>query len=385
MARTDTVAGPLAAYEALLAQGELATDAKQKAAAEALQRLADRLASYRPPALGDFVSFFSRRRSMAPKGLYLHGAVGRGKTLLMDLFFASVAFEPKRRVHFHAFMSEVHDLIARFRKLHPGDPIPLVAEAIASEAKLLCFDELHVTDIADAMILGRLFAALFEQGVVVVATSNDAPEELYRDGLNRALFEPFIHLVAAQMEIVHLDAAKDYRLDKLKGREVYFTPANGKAAAQLDALWRRLTGTERGRPAILSVKGRKFVVPQAAKGVARFAFDDLCARPLGASDYLALASAYHTILIDGIPVLGPRQRNEARRFINLIDTLYDKGVRLIASADAEPDALYPAGDGAQMFARTASRLMEMRSQVYLDAAGGGRPRPSDEGAREGSA
>ncbi len=365
MSATDGHVGILKAYRAMVERGDLAPDPMQREVAVKLQRLAERLGRYKPSARSDFVSFFARGRAAPPRGLYIHGAVGRGKTLLMDLFFATVPFAAKRRVHFHEFMSEAHDLIARFRQLQKGDPIPLVAESIASEARLLCFDELHVTDIADAMILGRLFAALFEEGVVVVATSNVAPRDLYKDGLNRALFEPFLHLLAAHMDVAHLDASKDYRLEKLQGSELYFTPANVAAARAMDALWQRLTGTERGEPDELHIKGRKVEVPQAAMGVARFTFADLCARPLGATDYLRVARAYHTVLIDGIPVLSPRQRNEARRFINLIDTFYDSGVRLIASADAEPHALYEQGDGVDLFARTASRLIEMRSEAYL--------------------
>ncbi len=357
--------GPLQRYREMVEAGELTPDRAQLAAAEKLQLLANRLARYAPPERTDFFSFFTRTGGVVPKGLYIFGAVGRGKTMLMDIFFDTVPFEAKRRVHFHEFMSEVHDLIAHSRLRGQGDPIPPVAQAIADEARLLCFDELHVTDIADAMILGRLFTRLFEHDVVVVATSNTPPHHLYRDGINRPLFESFIALVEEKMEVLQLEAATDFRLEKLQGRELYFTPADGRAETAMGAAFQRLTGHARGTPAALRVKGRAVPVPEAAMGVARFAFADLCEQPLGAIDYLAIAHAYHTLLIDGIPVMGPANRNEARRLINLIDTLYDNGVRLIASADAQPDDLYRKGDGAELFARTASRLIEMRSEAYL--------------------
>jgi cell division protein ZapE len=350
--------------------GELKADPAQALAAEKLQLLANRLAQYEPPARTDFFSFFTRRGGAVPEGLYMFGGVGRGKTMLMDLFFETVPFEARRRVHFHEFMSEVHDLIARVRKVQEDDPISTIAELIASDARLLCFDELHVTDIADAMILGRLFSGLFEAHTVVVATSNTAPGELYKDGLNRPLFEPFIELVEAKMEVLQLEAATDYRLEKLQGAELYFAPADKKAARAMRETFRRLTGHESGSPAMLDVKSRKIKVPEAAMGVARFDFADLCRKPLGAVDYLAIAHAYHTLLIENIPVLAKGERDAARRFINLIDTLYDNGVRLIASAEAEPERLYPAGDGADLFERTASRLIEMRSEAYLAGGGG---------------
>lgn len=366
--------GPLRRYRVMVEGGEIAADSAQALAAEKLQLLANRLAQYEPPAKTDFFSFFTRRRGEVPEGLYIFGSVGRGKTMLMDIFFETVPFEPKRRVHFHEFMADVHERIARAREGHKGDPIPTVAREIAEESRLLCFDELHVTDIADAMILGRLFAGLFDHHVVVVATSNAAPQDLYRDGLNRPLFEPFIELVEEKMEVLQLEAATDYRLEKLQGRELYFTPADTRAQKAIRAAFERLTGQERGKPATLLVKGRKLEVPEAAMGVARFDFADLCRKPLGAGDYLAIAHAYHTLLIENVPVMGRANRNEARRFINLIDTLYDEGVRLVASAEAEPDMLYREGDGAELFERTASRLIEMRSQAYLagTAANGSR-------------
>lgn len=360
--------GPLRHYRDMVEAGDIAPDPAQSLAAEKLQLLANRLAQYEPPAKTDLFSFFTRRSGAVPEGLYIFGSVGRGKTMLMDLFYETVPFNPKRRVHFHEFMADVHDRIARARNSHKGDPIPEVAKEIAGEAKLLCFDELHVTDIADAMILGRLFAGLFEHHVVVVATSNSAPDELYRNGLNRPLFEPFIALVEEKMEVLQLEAATDYRLEKLQGTELYFTPAGGKAEKAMRAAFERLTGQKQGKPATLTVKGRAVNVPEAAMGVARFDFGDLCRKPLGSGDYLAIAHAFHTLLIENIPVMGRANRNEARRFINLIDTLYDEGVRLVASAEAEPDALYREGDGAELFERTASRLIEMRSQAYLAGA-----------------
>ena len=286
--------------------------------------------------------------------------------MLMDLFFAGVTMRDKRRVHFQEFMSEAHELIDRARQSNAADPVKQVAAGIAAEASLLCLDELEVTDIADAMIVGRLFRHLFAQGVVLVATSNAAPADLYRNGLNRHLFLPFIHLIEAHMDVHELEAHHDYRLEKLEGSELYVTPLDARARTRLDASFRRLTGHDRGEPATLTVKGRSLAVPEATFGVARFSFADLCEAPLGSLDYQRIAHTYHTLMIDEIPLLGPEQRNAARRFVTLIDVLYDNGVGLIASAAAEPHALYPAGDGAEAFARTASGLMEMRSHDYLE-------------------
>ena len=357
--------GPLQRYRTMREAGDLAPDTAQLLAAEKLQLLANRLAQYEPPARTDFFSFFTRKRGEVPEGLYMFGGVGRGKTMLMDLFFETVPFEPKRRVHFHEFMADVHELIAKARKDREGDPIPHVARDIASDARLLCFDELHVTDIADAMILGRLFQGLFDAHCVMVATSNVAPQGLYKDGLNRPLFEPFVELVEQRMEVLQLEAAKDYRLEKLQGTELYFTPDDDTSRTALAGAWMRLTGHEHGEPARIVAKGRTLEVPEACLGVARFRFEDLCEQPLGAADYLRIAHAYHTVLLEGIPVMGPEKRNAARRFINLIDAFYDNGVSLVASAEAEPRDLYPAGDGVDLFERTASRLIEMRSQSYL--------------------
>jgi cell division protein ZapE len=340
-------------------------DPAQDAVAARLDALASALASWSPPRAGFLAGLFARRRPAAPRGLYVHGKVGRGKSMLMDAFFERARMEPRRRLHFHEFMAEVHDLIAEARKTVDGDPIPHVAKRIAASARLLCFDELHVTDIADAMILGRLFEGLWSDGVVVVATSNAQPRELYRNGLNRQLFLPFIDLLEAHMEVVDLASETDYRMLKLAGQPLYFTPLGAAADRAMREMFTRLTGLERGEPRALSVKGRSVPVPEAAQGVARFTFADLCAKPLGALDYLHIAHAFHTVLIEDIPCLTPARRNEARRFVNLIDTLYDNRVGLVASAEAEPAELYPEGDGAYLFERTVSRLVEMRSRDYL--------------------
>jgi cell division protein ZapE len=324
------------------------------------------------------------------KGLYIYGDVGRGKTMLMDLFFEASPVVRKRRAHFHEFMADVHDRVRVIRqKLKDGevegdDAIRLAAAEIAEESWLLCFDEFHVTDIADAMILGRLFAKLFEVGVVVVATSNVAPSDLYKDGLNRALFLPFIAMIEKHMEVIRLKARTDFRLEKLAGQKVWFVPADDAATAALDQAWRNLVGSGSGRPQELSVKGRTLRVPRAAMGVARFFFHDLCEQPLAAADYLRVAHEFHTIIIDRIPMMGFEERNAAKRFIILIDTLYDHSVKLIASAAAEPDALYRADDGfeAAEFRRTTSRLIEMRSQSYL-ALPHGRSDSSATGSSEG--
>jgi len=356
-------------YLDLVARGEIEADEVQAAAVARFEVLGEQLARWHKASKRGWLDWFRSTRTPPPKGIYLHGAVGRGKTMLMDLFFEVVAVAPKRRLHFHAFMSEIHERIGQARREVDGDPIPHVAAAIAEEARLLCFDELHVTDIADAMILGRLFKGLFERDIVVVATSNAHPSELYKNGLNRQLFVPFIELLTDRMDQVELDADKDFRLDKLAGQQLYFSPANDAARQAMDALWEDLTGRQGGAPAVLEVKGRKVHIPQAVRRTARFSFADLCAKPLGAADYLAIAQAYQTIFIDDVPVLTRAQRNEARRFINLIDTLYDERIGLVVSAAAEPDAIYSEGDGSDLFQRTASRLIEMRSQSYLDSIG----------------
>jgi cell division protein ZapE len=361
-------------YSALVAAGEIESDAAQAALVHRLIALERELEQHRLARKSSSLGWLFGRRKITPslQGLYIHGDVGRGKTMLMDLFFASSAVQRKRRVHFHEFMADVHERVHAFRQeIKNGasefDPIQRAAADIADESGLLCFDEFHVTDIADAMILGRLFTRLFELGVVMVATSNVAPNDLYKDGLNRSLFLPFTALLEKHCEVARLDARTDFRLEKLTGLPNWYVPADADAKAALDAAWRRLDGSDFGKPSELVVKGHTVRVPQAAMGVARFSFDDLCAQPLAAPDYLKIAHEFHTIIIDHIPVMDYARRNEAKRFIILIDTLYDHAVKLLASAEAEPDGLYIATEGyeANEFKRTASRLIEMRSQAYL--------------------
>jgi cell division protein ZapE len=362
-------------YGADVAAGRIERDDAQLVIVERMTELEARMAEYRltrkSSALGWL--FASRERALPPiKGMYIYGEVGRGKTMLMDLFFESSPVAQKRRAHFHEFMLDVHERIYAIRqKVKFGepdeDPIRRVAEDLAAETWLLCFDEFHVTDIADAMILGRLFAQLFERGIIVVATANVPPDELYKDGLNRALFLPFIDMLNARMDIVQLGARTDFRLEKLAGQPVWYVPDDAAADASLDQAWRRLGGGERGGALELAVKGRSVQVPRAFRGVARFSFHDLCEEPLAAAEYLRIAREFHTVILDHVPVMAYDDRNAAKRFIILIDTFYDMNVKLIASAAAAPDALYHADEGfeAREFKRTASRLIEMRSQAYL--------------------
>jgi cell division protein ZapE len=363
-------------YAAEVAAGKIESDPGQRQAIAQFSRLERELAEYRPAHKSGALGWLMARRSgPVPRGLYLWGDVGRGKTMLMDLFFAGAPVHRKRRVHFHEFMVEVHVRIQEFRhrqkygEIEDGDPLAMTAAAIAQETTLLCFDEFIVTDIADAMILGRLFEKLFASGLVMVATSNVPPSDLYKDGLNRTLFVPFIHLLEQKLVTAELHSRTDFRQ----------VPADEKAKQAIDLAWKNIAGPEGGAPMEIFLLGRSIDVPLAGGGAARFSFDDLCKKPLGATDFVKIARTFHTLVVENIPVMSPEQKNEAKRFILLIDTLYDNAVKLIASAAAEPDALYRGTEGFEVFEfhRTASRLMEMRSESYLalphgrrDARGG---------------
>jgi cell division protein ZapE len=362
-------------YAGMVDTGALEQDAAQARAVRRLQSLQNELANYRRASKASSLGWLMARgpKAAPPRGLYIWGDVGRGKTMLMDLFFETASVEKKRRAHFHEFMADVQDRLVLARqaikegRAKDGDPIAPVAAELADEALLLCFDEFHVNDIADAMILSRLFERLFERGVVMVATSNVPPGDLYKEGLNRPLFLPFVKLLQERSETLNLDARTDYRLEKLSGTLMWHVPADREAQQQIDEIWRKLAGRERGAPVDLSYRGRSIHVPFAGNGAARFDFTDLCHQPLGAADFVQIAHNFHTIVLEDIPVMSPDQRNEAKRFILLIDALYDNAVKLIASAASERDEIY-RGTGtveATEFKRTISRLIEMGSNEYL--------------------
>ena len=343
-------------YTRMIRDGSLHEDAAQAAVLPEFERI--RAALQEPVRKG-----FFRKPPEPPKGLYLWGGVGRGKSMLMDLFVEHLDGIPSRRVHFHAFMQEIHASMHEVRKTGVEDAIAPVAADVAASVRLLAFDEMQISDITDAMIVGRLFQALFSAGVVVVTTSNRAPDDLYKNGLNRDLFLPFIALIKERMVVHELVSPTDYRQDRLGGEEVYFTPVNAAAREAMDAIWCDLAAG-RGTPLVLKVKGREVVIPDFRNGVARSGFHDLCGKPLGPGDYLALAEAVKVLMIDEIPTLSRSNFNEAKRFVTLIDALYEAKVRLICSAAAKPEMLYLEGEGTFEFERTASRLREMQSEGW---------------------
>ena len=373
-----TAPGPWSAYQARLASGELAPDPAQAAAMERLQALWQALRGYDPAPLdaapkpaGLLGRLFGRNaappRREPPQGLYLVGEVGRGKSMLMDLFFETAEVPRKQRLHFHAFMQQAHRRIHGWKQVHgdSADPIPPLADSVAADAALLCFDEFQVHDIADAMILGRLFEALFARGTVIVATSNTAPDDLFKGQPGRDAFLPFIALINRHVQVWPLVAARDYRRERIRSLPTWHVPADGRSESALDAAFAELTGQAQGAPMELPLLGRVIEVPEAARGVARFDFNQLCGKPLGPADYLAIAQAFHSLVVDDIPRLGPENFDKARRFITCIDTLYEHRCKLVASAASTPDQLYERGTNAAMFERTASRLTEMQSQEYL--------------------
>lgn len=363
--------------KALTAAGKLQADPAQMAVAGAFDRVLGSLREKAPATKSSALGwlFGSKRKTSDAdlRGLYVYGSVGRGKTMLMDMFFTKAPVAAKRRCHFHEFMADVHARIHAHRQklkageTKEGDPVPPVAASLFAEAKLLCFDEFSVTDIADAMILGRLFTELFRLGCVLIATSNVAPDDLYREGLNRSLFLPFVDLLKRYVDVVTLDSPTDYRMEKLASLPVYLSPLNERSKAAMDAAWQQVTDGLAAAPTEIPRKGRVVSVPLAAGRAARFSFADLCAQPLGASDYLAIAERFDVVFVDDVPVMGPNKRNETKRFINLIDAFYDRTIRVFVSAEAEAENLLSERKGTEGFEfdRTVSRLFEMRSADYL--------------------
>lgn len=356
-------------YRHLVGDGELRPDPAQESAAALLDKLAGELEAV--PKRGSILWRLASRPEPSPRGVYMWGGVGRGKSMLMDLFFSEVRIQRKRRVHFHEFMLEVHDRLRVERAKEVGDPIPAVAEALKGEARLIAFDEMVVNNSPDAMILSRLFTALINAGTTVVATSNRPPRDLYKDGLNREHFLPFIDLIEERLDVIALNGPTDYRMQRMSGLKTWHVPNGPEATKALsDAFFRLTDYPPEDRAHVPSEDipvpgGRTMHVPKSLKGVAVFSFKRLCAEARGAADYLAIAHRYHTLIIVGIPKLGPENRNEAARFVTLIDALYEQKVKLLAAADAEPADLYEKGDGRFEFDRTVSRLMEMRSDDYL--------------------
>jgi cell division protein ZapE len=363
---TNMKHSPLTYYQARLAAGELQPDPAQEAVIAALQGLAERLQNYQPKQQGLLARVLGRV-VQPPRGLYLYGSVGRGKSMLMDLFFDAAPVARKRRVHFHQFMLEVHDQLHQWRNdgKETDNLLPRLAENIVAKNLLLCFDEFHVADIADAMILSRLFSALFEAGLVLVATSNWPPQDLYKNGLQRERFLPFIDVMRAHMDVLQIAGSQDHRLARLRARPTYFTPLDDAASAFIEHAFADLTDDSTPQPDELMVQGRHIIVPRAAKGVAWFTFAELCGQPLGAADYLAIAQCYHTVILDGVPRFTSEQRNETMRFVTLIDALYENRTKLVVAAAAVPDELCAEGQHAFTFQRTASRLTEMQAADYI--------------------
>lgn len=350
-------------YRESLRDGSLKPDAAQARVIEALSQLADYLNRH-PPGKPGIISRLLRKAPDIPKGIYLFGSVGCGKTLLMDMFFDAVKTWPKRRVHFHAFMQDVH---AARTRLGGDNVIAAIAREIAATARLLCLDEMQIVDIADAMIIGRLYEALLEQGVVLVTTANPSPAELYRDGLNRQLFLPFITRLTATMDVIALEGPRDYRLGRIRANETFLHPATADNRVAFNTLWRDLTDGAPGQVEILDVLGRKRTVPKVAHGCASFTFYELCGESLGPADYLAIAKAYRTVFISGVTALKSHQRNETKRFIMMIDTFYDAGTRIVVLADAPPEKLFPKNQHSVEAKRTISRLKEMQSTAWWGA------------------
>jgi cell division protein ZapE len=350
---------PITEYERRVAAGALSDDLNQRDALKLLDYLDKDLADYKPSKLGYLKSFFAGNRRV-PKGVYLYGGVGRGKSMLMDLFYEQAPTRAKRRVHFHGFMQNVHEAIHRARNAGVEDALKPVAQELIQSTDLLCFDEMQITDITDAMIVGRLFEYLFEAGVVIVTTSNRHPDELYKDGLNRALFLPFIEMIKSRLSVHCLDSQTDHRQNRLTGQQLYFHPLDEATAFAISHVWHQLS-VAKSEPLVIKRKGRDIIIPEFNSGIGRVNFDDLCAKPLGPGDYIAIAKALRVLIITDIPKLSKTNNNEAKRFVTLIDALYEAKVKLIASAAAAPEKLYTDGAGAFEFERTASRLREMQS------------------------